>query len=298
MDASARIERLPALVVRFCPGLHAAVGCSVVARVSFVLCMLVVGCSAHTDTGRSGFTDGGIAAGGAGGAPDGGRAAGGAGVGSGGRVGSGGAARDASTRDASPRPDAQDCDSPPPVPVRHRAQREACPTERGTENPLNTAACANTSGLACKSDADCTAGMNGRCLLNGDPCRTLCSYDACHTDADCPSGEPCGCRTSGTATVANFCVVGSSCATDGDCGRCGFCSLSIQRTLLQCSSADDAGNPGKCACEGVESEAYACHTMNDECTNDGDCTAMGGFCAYVAAQRRWACKACTSTGFR
>jgi len=147
------------------------------------------------------------------------------------------------------------------------------------------------------SSFGCGAGMNGRCFLNGDPCRTLCSYDDCLTDTDCPSGQPCTCRASGTETTANRCVVGSTCATDANCGECGFCSLSVQHTVLQCSPPSDAG-ARKCACEGVTSEAYACHSVNDECTDDSDCPGVGGYCAYVDAEKRWACTACKSNGFR
>jgi hypothetical protein len=271
--------------------------------------VLGAGCSGNiaggTDTTHAGPVDGGGGAGcaNAGGSSNRGAAGGGAGtgglVGSGGFVvGSGGAAvPQASTLDACPTSDARACGSALRVPQQHRARPETCPRERGSENPLNLASCADTSGIVCKSDADCTAGMNGRCFLNSDPCRTYCSYDECLADTDCPAGQPCMCRTSGTEKAPNSCVAGSSCATDADCGKCGFCSLSSQRTMLQCSlvnpcSGCDAGDTVKCTCLGVTSEAFACHTMNDECTNDSDCPAMGGYCAYADDKKHWACAMC------
>jgi hypothetical protein len=50
-------------------------------------------------------------------------------------------------------------------------------------------------------------------------------------------------------------------------------------------------------CIGVNSEAYACHTPSDTCTNDSDCPGDGGYCAYVQAQKRWACSTCPVPNF-
>jgi len=207
--------------------------------------------------------------------------------------------------DASGGAAAQTCGSAAPAPQHHRARLEPCPEARGSLEPLNTASCAVTSGIICKSDVDCTGGKNGRCLLNGDPCRTYCSYDDCLTDTDCPLEQPCACRSSSVETAANYCVRGSTCATDADCGSCGFCSLSTQYSARQCASANgctqgtcsasDAST--QCTCVGVANLAYACHTPNDECTNDSDCPGEGGYCAYVVEQRHWVCSVCPVGNF-
>jgi hypothetical protein len=182
------------------------------------------------------------------------------------------------------------CDSAAPVPPEHRASAEECPTARGTIGPVDASACADKSGLACTSDADCTAGKDGRCAWNGDTCHTVCSYDDCLHDTDCPGKVPCACRSSATDMAANYCVVGSSCTTDADCGACGFCSLSVVPTFEDCSAEVDAGTG--CTCSGITSEAYACHTPNDECTSNADCPGSTSYCSYSEAETRWICNVC------
>lgn len=184
------------------------------------------------------------------------------------------------------------------VPQSHRAVSENCPSERGSMGPINTTSCESTSEISCKSDADCTAGRNGRCILDGW-CLSSCSYDQCLADTDCPGMQPCYCRSSGADTLANVCVAGSNCLTDADCGECGFCSLSVQRGLLDCSSVDGcteggcdgAGTATRCTCLSVESSAYKCHTSNDECTNDAECPL--DYCAYMEPTMRWECGSCS-----
>jgi len=177
-----------------------------------------------------------------------------------------------------------------PIPMEHRAVAQACPAARGSSGPLDTTACTNRSGITCTSDGDCTAGKNGRCFLNGDPCQTVCSYDECLTDSDCAAG-PCVCRSSGTELVPNDCVPGSNCRTDADCGDCEYCSPSVVPDSVQCRVG------GVCTCgDGVVSLVYACHTASDECTNDGDCPGTdSAYCGYDAGVRRWTCGVCTGT---
>ena len=200
---------------------------------------------------------------------------------------------------------AQACNTATPIPQHHRTQAQSCPADRGSISPIDTAACSDLSGLVCKTDADCTAGNNGRCLLNADPCRTYCSYDECITDIDCPQKQPCACRGSGSETAANTCIVGSTCSTDADCATCNFCSLSVQPTLLQCTPVDacmqgacDASDAAtRCACVGITSEAYACHSPSDECIDDSDCPGDGGYCSYVQEKKHWVCRVCPVQNF-
>jgi hypothetical protein len=198
---------------------------------------------------------------------------------------------DASQPDASP-PDAGNgaqggaCASAP-LPLQHRAVAETCPTERGSSGPIDTTTCADRSGITCSSDADCTAGKNGRCVLNGDPCQTLCSYDACLVDADCAAG-PCVCRSGAGDVAANICLPGSDCRTDADCGECKYCSLSVVPNSVDCMPM------GACSCgDGVASERYACRTASDDCATASDCPENSDvYCAYDDGFRRWRCGAC------
>jgi hypothetical protein len=159
------------------------------------------------------------------------------------------------------------------VPKEHRAMAQACPTARGSSGPLDMTGCMNRAGITCTKDADCTAGLNGRCLPHNEPCDTACSYDECLTDSDCAAG-PCLCRSSGSDTLSNQCLPGSNCKTDADCGNCGYCSLNAPLLGFDCR---------------VESRSYVCHTASDQCTDPGDCD--GGFCSYNAGAG-WACGVC------
>ncbi|HEY1534124.1 MAG TPA: hypothetical protein VGF76_08895 [Polyangiaceae bacterium] len=169
-----------------------------------------------------------------------------------------------------------------PIPKEHRAVAEACPTERGTKEPIDMSICTDLSGAKCTKDADCTAGKNGRCILPHDePCDTKCSYDECQTDSDCAAG-PCVCRTSGADATNNVCLPGSNCETDSNCGNCGYCSLSATPIGHDCR---------------VDYPTYNCHTATDECLDPTDC-ADGGldYCAYGASAasgvEHWACGSC------
>jgi hypothetical protein len=192
------------------------------------------------------------------------------------------------------------------IPAEHRAVSQSCPSERGSIGPIDASHCTDTSGLACTSDADCVAGRNGRCQLNGSQCRTYCSYDDCGTDTDCPDRQPCICRSGGTDTMANRCLAGSNCRTDDDCGECGFCSHSVQRADLQCPSGkgcsgpecDGGGTASQCICTSIVGSVYACHSRDDECGGDSDCPGLSaGYCAYVEAAGHWMCGSCTIPNF-
>lgn len=190
---------------------------------------------------------------------------------------------DASVADQAPvdRPadgaaDAPDTPRPPRVPLRHRATATACPSTR----PASMCDPGVGSGppLMCRSDSECTAGTNGRCVGNPhDGCR--CNYDACSTDGDCMNAA-CECRlASRGAAGANVCIPGN-CRVDADCGVGGYCSP----TLGSCG--DYGGLVG-----------YYCHTARDECVDDADCATVldGGFlgqrpyCMYSQEVGRWVC---------
>jgi hypothetical protein len=155
------------------------------------------------------------------------------------------------------------------VPLNHRSGHVECPTTRGvgldsTDAALATGECAN--------DTDCTAGVNGRCLARGFGAYVQdCSYDQCSDDHGC-SGVPCACRPSATSSGPNYCVMGSDCVVDSDCGPCGFCSPTL----------DGCGG-------GVDS--YHCHTPGDSCLDDSDCTTstIGQSCAFQAGTHQWSC---------
>jgi len=183
------------------------------------------------------------------------------------------------------------------IPQEHRAAPQSCPAQRGSISPVDTRQCASTVDISCTSDAECTAGRNGRCLLRGY-CESACSYDECLRDTDCPAKQPCDCRSDGTSTIANRCLPDSNCATDADCGQCGFCSPSMERADLECwstegcsdASCDAGGGTNVCACVDAVRLTYACHTANDECTDNADCAL--NYCAYKADTSQWACGSC------
>ena len=90
--------------------------------------------------------------------------------------------------------------------------------------------------LACSRDADCVAGINGRCdpMMRSPGC--ACSYDQCFADADCTTGGPCECRppipinvaggqSAPAPTPTNTCKQGN-CRIDANCGG-SYCSPSL-----------------------------------------------------------------------
>jgi hypothetical protein len=168
--------------------------------------------------------------------------------------------------DAGPLPDTGH-DAGVRVPVSHRASADACSTTRGpgTADPTLT-------GGECTTDAQCTMGTNGRCMLNGLGARfDFCSYDDCASDADCMTNEVCRCRES--ASDSNACVQGD-CHTDADCGPGGFCSP---------SRGYDRINLGV--------TGFFCHMPADTCVDDSDCAgdAGQGACVWFPDMGHWAC---------
>jgi hypothetical protein len=146
------------------------------------------------------------------------------------------------------------------IAAKHRSTGTMCPSERGPGNGLGALV------DECTQDSDCTAGTNGRCLNYH---RTVCSYDDCFSDSDCRGVEPCQCRPSATSMFPNYCVIGSNCRLDSDCGPNGFCSPSM---------SDCMGTPS----------GYFCHTPQDTCVNDSDCS-NPQTCEYDKQSYHWSC---------
>jgi hypothetical protein len=129
----------------------------------------------------------------------------------------------------------------------------------------------------CSSDSNCTdGGANGRCIESGGGVLYCsCTYDTCADDAACPTGSTCACHGSPyTGSAGNTCTPGN-CRVDADCGGgAGYCSPSY-----------DVNSCGSLA-------GYYCHTPDDQCVDDSDCTSstMGPqVCAYSTTTARWQC---------
>jgi hypothetical protein len=158
----------------------------------------------------------------------------------------------------------------PGVPENHRTNDSACSTvpSPGT--------CTLVGGFPqCHMDAQCTSGVNGRCIQSTSGALTCnCTYDTCSTDADCAPGETCVCHgTAYSNGAGNTCVAGN-CRVDADCP--GFwCSPSVK--------------PNIC---GGKFAGYYCHTAGDLCTNDADCPKTGPqmpYCLFSTTNLRWEC---------
>ncbi len=125
----------------------------------------------------------------------------------------------------------------------------------------------------CKTDAECTAGKNGRCSMVGGgrmPPYPACVYDGCYVDADCGSKRACDCG--GSPSDGHFCEQGN-CAVDADCGTNGYCSPSL----------------GSCGNYGGTIGNF-CHTSKDDCMNDDECMDKpGGYCGYSQEAAKWQC---------
>jgi hypothetical protein len=159
-------------------------------------------------------------------------------------------------------------------PPAHRSDDSPCPP-RG---PSMSQSCAGqTAPGSCATDADCTAGQDGRCTGGGIAICT-CTYDQCNRDSDCSGGQACACHVTlrglPQGSGPNTCVT-ANCRSDADCGSGGVCSPSMSVTA--CVSAIDG---------------YYCHTPKDECGTDADCVAdeVGvPACVYDSVRGHWAC---------
>ena len=163
-------------------------------------------------------------------------------------------------------PDAVACDTDTdcPPPAECADCRAAC-----TETEEGDRFCITLRGDGCAQDEHCTRGDNGRCEdFRGD---WRCTYDECFADASCNQGGPCACE-GGFWSDSNVCLPGN-CRTDADCGSAGYCSPTF---------GDCGGYSGVIG--------YYCHTAQDTCLDDADCTANGsGYCMYRPELAHWAC---------
>lgn len=163
------------------------------------------------------------------------------------------------------------------VAVKHREKGQECSREKVAGNAEARAADSEEFRPSregkCNTDADCTAGKNGRCSMVGGgrlPPYASCVYDGCYVDADCGTKRACHCG--GAPSSGHFCEQGN-CAVDADCGVNGYCSPSL----------GGCGNYG-----GVVGNF--CHTSNDDCMNDDECMDKpGGYCAYSQEAQKWQC---------
>jgi hypothetical protein len=72
----------------------------------------------------------------------------------------------------------------------------------------------------------------------------------------------------------------ANCRVDADCGPGGYCSAEL----------------GGCGTH-VGYVGYYCHTPQDECQTDADCTIPGLFCVFdMTGKMRWVCGPLDCTG--
>jgi hypothetical protein len=233
--------------------------------------ILLSACGGSVDTPDGDGGAGGTASGGAGGAKaTGGTASGGAGgskatggVGNGGAggskatggVGNGGAGGSKATG-GTPGTGGVG----PREPVNHRVTEVTCGARPADAGDIPSSPMIGQ----CQTDAQCTSGLNGRCVRG-----LFCSYDTCFENDDCAAGSTCLCGSS--SWVGNECSQ-AGCRVDADCPG-SWCSPTFG------SCGNYAGVVG-----------YACHTPKDECVDDVDCeNGPGGYCWYSPMVAHWLC---------
>lgn len=152
------------------------------------------------------------------------------------------------------------------VPVEHRSVAAACDDVR----PKGSGG--DPSFRGCLVDEDCNEGANGRC--NFDRRGSRCSYDTCFSDSDCGTNV-CACESPDVSHIGNKCLIGN-CQVDADCGTDGFCSP----TFGSCGNYNG-------------DIAYFCHTPEDECIDDSDCSDKDGvgtpYCKFSNEVNHWVC---------
>jgi hypothetical protein len=164
------------------------------------------------------------------------------------------------------------------TPLKHFPAGATCRATRpaGTNSGLDAGSCDAGTFCACGSDSECTGGNNGRCITDGNA-GPHCTYDGCFASSDCATGSSCACGDIDSYSF-NTCVP-SNCSVDTDCGANGFCSPSY----------------GTCGSFGGEYGGIYCHTPQDTCINDSDCTTINGtpnesgYCAYSTEVGAWTC---------
>jgi hypothetical protein len=213
--------------------------------------ILLSACGGSVDTRNDDGGAGGIASGGAGGS----KATGG--VGNGGAGGSKATGGAPGTGGVGPH-----------KPVNHRPTEVTCGTR-----PADAGDIPSPKNSECETDAQCTSGLNGRCIVGRG---SYCTYDTCFEDSDCGTGSMCLCGSS--TWLGNSCSQ-AGCRVDADCPG-SWCSP----TFGTCGNY--TGVVG-----------YACHTAADECVDDADCeNGPGGYCAYSPMVAHWLCSTSQCVG--
>jgi len=158
------------------------------------------------------------------------------------------------------------------APINHRPSDAQCQGPAPAGNFSCSGNCPTGPLFTCNGDAECDAGLNGRCVEGCCIASSRCTYDQCTFDTDCPAGETCACHGSTYLPPSDSTCVAGDCRVDADCGAgCG------------CSPSQQAG------CWGCLS--YHCHTPRDLCVDDDDCGPenQGQFCVYSSDAGYWEC---------
>lgn len=172
----------------------------------------------------------------------------------------------------------------------------ACPSR---ELPPSNA----SSSTGCRSDAECTQGVSGRCvraegptpaprhnLLAGPPPprqETVCLYDECRADADCGARGRCVC---GGPARRNTCFPTDQCLSDRDCASGSLCNCGDEGAPNQCRESTcrtDSDCAAGLPCAESQGGRY-CRTPRDRCRADADCGG-GRPCRYSRGERAWSC---------
>ena len=160
------------------------------------------------------------------------------------------------------------------APTNHRQSDAQCQTTAPPGNACPTGGCTDTSSFfACNGDAQCDAGLEGRCVEYCCFASSSCTYDQCRFDSDCPANQTCACHDSPYLAPSDNTCLSGNCRIDADCGSGCDCSPSQQAGCWGCLS-------------------YHCHTPQDLCVNDSDCQAQfpgEGFCVYASDAGHWEC---------
>jgi hypothetical protein len=159
----------------------------------------------------------------------------------------------------------------------HRIEPVAC------DPTIDAPACSGgESFITCTTDAECSAGPNGRCAmtvqLTDDGLKSFCGCRySCSSDAECGEGKVCVCggflglEDDWSVCAPASCITGADCPS-GECGLSAYydgCTTNLQL--------------------GCRAEGDACRT-SDGCTTDG-----GAFlqCVLPDMSTTWDCKATT-----